>query len=629
MTSSQNKSLAERIASHSVNRPFYSFEFFPPRTDQGFENLVSRIERLSTLNPLAISVTWGAGGSTKDRSLELASLVRKTGFDTIIHLTCTNMQMGLVDQVLKSVKVNGIKNVLALRGDPPRGEEEWIASDSRFTRAIDLVSYIRSVPEYASWFCIGVAGYPDGHPDSYVDEDTEIMRLKEKVDAGANFIVTQLFYDADKFLSWYKKLRQKGIKVPVLPGIMPIQTYSSFLRVTKLCGARIPDSVADALNRISHDDDLVKDYGVKLTVDIIRKLQSTGGLTGFHFCTLNLEKSVQRVLDTLGWTGTPTLQIPAINKLIVETPGTPTHPSPTGESTFLISPSTASNTANKTLSSISSSETEAGRGELNNAASWDDFPNGRFGDFKSPAFGDQNLWGGSNLLITDSVPGQRHEAKAQWGSPKSKDDLNSLFLSYLQSKIPTTPFSPAPLSPESSTILPFLEKLTGKGWWTVGSQPAVNGAKSSDSMFGWGPKAGYVFQKCFVEFFCEENDVVALEKRVKDESGGWVHLFACNNQGDLRTNVPPDGRNAVTWGVFPAKEIIQTTIIEQESFLSWKDEAFSIWSEWASFYPPRSTERELLEQVRDRKWLVSLVHHDYQNADALWTFLVPTDVAKQ
>lgn len=137
-------------------------------------------------------------------------------------------------------------------------------------------------------------------------------------------------------------------------------------------------------------------------------------------------------------------------------------------------------------------------------------------------------------------------------------------------------------------ILPHLENLTKRGWWTVGSQPAVNGASSTDDIVGWGPRAGYVFQKCFVEFFCEEKDVNAISKRTTDQGNGWIHFFACNNevfsaslskiskltrgwsQGKCISNVLGDGRNAVTWGVFPGKEIIQTTIIERESFMSWK-----------------------------------------------------------
>ncbi|KAF8201493.1 methylenetetrahydrofolate reductase-domain-containing protein [Pholiota molesta] len=612
--------ISTQIAVRDASNPFYTFEFFPPRTDQGFENLMSRISRLSVLDPLAISVTWGAGGSTKDRSLELAGLTQNNGLNTILHLTCTNMEMGLIDEVLKTVKDRGIQNILALRGDAPRGEEEWIASDPRFTRAIDLVSYIRSVPEYSSWFCVGVAGYPDGHADNPIDEDTEIDRLKAKVDAGADFILTQLFYDAEHFLKWYRKVREKGITVPIIPGIMPIQTYSSFTRITKLCGARVPDSLAEQLASIGasrsknskHDDQDIKDFGVTLAVEIIQKLRSEGGINGFHFCTLNLEKSVHRVLEILGWAG---ISPSAPNKLIAA-PTALLQPTLEAEKDkhYTISPSHATSSATLGLATISVNEGEGGRGELNNAASWDDFPNGRFGDFKSPAFGNQDPWGGSGI--------SRSEALAQWGSPKTLKDLTQLFLNHLHSKISSTPFSPTPLSSESLLILSHLENMTKRGWWTVGSQPAVDAASSTDPIVGWGPRSGYVFQKCFVEFFCETKDLEVLEYKIAKKGNGWVHYYACNYKGECHSNVPDDGKNAVTWGVFSGKEITQTTIIERESFLSWKDEAFSIWSEWSTFYRPGSEERRLLESIRDNRWLVNVVHHDYKEPAALWTFLL-------
>lgn len=602
--------LSEKIATYNAPHPFYSFEFFPPRTDQGFENLIPRISRLCALNPLTISVTWGAGGSTKEHSLELVGLTQSEyGVDTLMHLTCTNMEQGMVNEALKAAKERGIQNILALRGDPPRGQEQWNPVDQRFKHSIDLVKFIRSSPEFSSHFCIGVAAYPDGHTDSLLDDDdAELTFLKEKVDAGADFIVTQLFYDVDRFLQWLKKVQEKGVTVPVIPGIMPIQTYSSFLRLTKLCGTRVPGYIMEALAPISHDDQLVKDYGVMLATDMIRRLTTEGDVPGVHFCTLNLEKSVSRVLERLRWTG---VAASAQNKLIAETHRSP--PIDGDMRKLTVTPSTATTTATLGLANLPPTDTEAGRGELNNAATWDEFPNGRFGDFKSPAFGNQDPWGNSTIL--------RSEQLAQWGHPRSLNDLTQLFLDYLHSKISTTPFSSTPLSPESMMILTHLEKLTNRGWWTVGSQPAVNGASSTDEVVGWGPRSGYVFQKGFVEFFCEKEDVEAIALRVEQRGKEWVNFFAGNHHGECWGNVPEGGRNAVTWGVFPGQEIAQTTIIEKESFLSWKDEAFSIWSDWALCYRPGSEERKTLERVRDERWLVSIVHHDYKDTEALWNFL--------
>ncbi|KAK7044270.1 methylenetetrahydrofolate reductase 1 [Paramarasmius palmivorus] len=596
--------LCEKIKKYSSPQPFYTFEFFPPRTDQGFENLLPRIARLAKLHPLAISITWGAGGTTKDRSLDLAALTQAQGAETLLHLTCTNMMQGMVDDALRAAKERGIQNILALRGDPPRGKEEWIPIDPRFQHGVDLVTYIKSKPEWRDWFCVGVAAYPDGHPDKLVDEETELEVLKSKQAAGAEFVITQLFYDSDRFLQWLSKVRAKGITIPIIPGIMPIQTYSSFLRLVKLCGSSVPDAVTQELEAIKHDDQLVKDYGVELAINTIKRITTEGGVRGVHFCTLNLEKSVQRVLEGLQWTGA---HHHAQNRLIESDPN----------ATLAITPSTALSEAQTGISNIPKSQNEVGSGELNNADSWDDFPNGRFGDFKSPAWaiGEGDLWGNKVAIKQDTL--------SSWGTPKSIDDLTDLFLRYLRNEIPNTPFSPLPLSEESQLILPHLINLTQRGWWTVGSQPAADAARSDDPVLGWGPqRGGYVYQKCFVEFFCDEEDVELIAKKVEKEGGGWVSWFAASWKGeDVRSNVPEDGRNAVTWGVFPGQEIVQTTIIEKVGFESWKEEAFSIWAKWASYFRPDSEERRLLDRVCRERWLVSIVHHDYKNKDALWEFL--------
>lgn len=182
---------------------------------------------------------------------------------------------------------------------------------------------------------------------------------------------------------------------------------------------------------------------------------------------------------------------------------------------------------------------------------------------------------------------QTNEAAAKWGKPTTLEELTSVFLRHLHSELSDTPFSDGPLNEESQVILPHLEKLTMRGWWTVGSQPAVNGARSTDHVFGWGPRGGYVYQKAFVEFFAPEIDVERIISKAGSQGKGWIDYFAVNlevrwffiqvswrlegsSQGDLRTSTNDDARNAVTWGVFPGQEIVQTTIIERESFLAWK-----------------------------------------------------------
>ncbi|KAG8719776.1 hypothetical protein FRC09_010644, partial [Ceratobasidium sp. 395] len=515
--------LVDKLSQHSSNTPYFSLEFFPPRTEQGFSNLLTRISGLSNLQPIAVSVTWGAGGSTRDRTLELAGFCQAdNGLDTILHLTCTNMEKGLVDDVLTAAMDRGISTVLALRGDPPRGEEYWIPTDPRFQHAEDLVTYIKQHPTFSNHFCIGVAGYPDGHSDGGT-EDEQLTYLKRKVDAGAEFIITQLFYDVDRFKVWLRKVRARGITVPVIPGVMPLQTYAMFTRMTTLCNATVPEYLQTKLDEIKHDDQLVKEYGVNLAVSMIRGIISDGDVKGVHFGTLNLEKSVRRILDELGWTHIPTHTANQIITDATESPHVlPPPPDSTHPVTFTISPAEATQHASSTLAETRTGASRAIAEALDRG--WDDFPNGRFGDAKSPAFGNVDPWDGGGLGVSPQA------AIAQWEYPTTHADLTSLFLSFLRAEKSTTPFSPTPLSAESEPILPQLISLTAQGLWTVASQPAVDAVLSSDPVVGWGPRGGRVFQKPFVEFFCEIELVGRLVRAVDEFGDGWVTYFAGNNE---------------------------------------------------------------------------------------------------
>ncbi|KAF8343930.1 MTHFR-domain-containing protein [Cantharellus anzutake] len=587
---------SEAIAQWSELRPFFVFECFPPRTDQGFENLLSRVGRLAQLGPLAITVTWGAGGSTRNRSLDLAGLCQSEhNLNAILHLTCTNMEKGTVEATLRSAKERGIKNILALRGDPPRGSEYWIPADPGFVHAIDLVRYIKTHNDYASHFCVGVAGYPDGH-DHSLTLDEEVKHLKAKIDAGAEFIVTQVFYDIDQYIHWKKKIEDAGISVPIIPAVAPIQSHASFIRMTKLCKAKVPDSMRDAIEHIKTDDQKVKDFGIQLAKTICQRLTLDCGARGIHFCTFNLEKSVRRVLEELGWSQKtespfhsedshlpPELLITASEAShLIQRPTTPTH-------------------------SIDGFQLDPLK---------DDFPNGRFGDYTSPAYGALDPWDGGGIGVTPA------EGIALWGSPSTVQDVQNLFLSYLESKIPCTPFSLEALSKETTIILPYLLRLTANDCWTIASQPAVDAARSDDLVFGWGPGEGYVFQKSFVEFFCTSTSLQSLTARVVRHGNGAITYYASNSSGGFISNAEAGTRHAVTWGVFPGQEIAQPTVIEQESFLSWKDEAFSVWSQWAQFYPPNSPSRATLKGIQEDRWLVSMLHHDFKQPDALWAFLL-------
>lgn len=278
-------------------RAFYSFEYFPPKTEEGKHNLYARLERMSWLEPLFMDVTWGAGGTTADSTLEISVTAQHFWGELMMHLTCTNMPREKIDQALEKAKEGGIRNILALRGDPPKGADTWEACEDGFAYAVDLVRYIRE--KYGDYFGICVAGYPEGHLQcKSIEED--IKYLKAKVDAGADFIITQLFYDVDNFVAWVDKCRAAGITVPIIPGIMPIQDYGGFKRMTGFCKTMVPQEILDALEPIQADDARVKAYGVELAVRMCRRLLEAG-CPGLHFYTLNLEKSVTSILEVLGF----------------------------------------------------------------------------------------------------------------------------------------------------------------------------------------------------------------------------------------------------------------------------------------------------------------------------------------
>ncbi|CAG8563965.1 24393_t:CDS:2, partial [Racocetra persica] len=438
--------------------------------------------------------------------------------------------------------------------------------------------------------------YPEGHPDS--DNKAQDLRyLKEKVDAGADFIITQLFYDVDLFIEWEKECRKIGITVPIIPGIMPIQGYNSFRRVTNLCKINIPANVSKALEQIKHDDQAVKDYGVSLAIIMITTLYEQYNVKGFHFCTLNLEKSVRLILEKMRFVPTEeernlrrsNKRRPSIgfvtNDIIRQEPD-------------------GSLPAAKPIIWKEQSEDYWGRSD-----DWDNFPNGRWGNSKSPAFGELDVYGTSLRISKD-------QALEYWREPKTIADIIQIFKSYILCEIPVFPWSEEPLSEETEAIRPNLIKLNEFGYLTVSSQPAVNGVRSDDVNFGWGPKGGYIYQKFFVEFFVSPEMFDKLIKVIDDNC--WVTYYAARRNDEFKKNMKEETSAAVTWGVFPGKEIVQPTIIEEVSFKAWKEVAFELWSEWERLYPKDSITQKLLKDIGDNWWLVNLVYNDYVNPEGVW-----------
>ncbi|KAI8805676.1 methylenetetrahydrofolate reductase-domain-containing protein [Cladochytrium replicatum] len=569
--------VATKIAkAEAEGRCFWSFEYFPPKTEIGVNNLYDRMERMYALGPEFVDVTWGAGGSTSDLTIQICTTAQSAyGLESVMHLTCTNMPREKIDYALSEAKAAGIQNILALRGDPPKGQGTWTAIDTGFAYATDLVKYIRQ--QYGDYFCIGVAAYPEGHPDN-ADLEAEMKHLKEKVDAGADYIVTQLFYDCDMYLKWEKNCRAYGITIPILPGIMPIQAYGGFKRMTTLCKTAVPAKITSELEPIKEDDKAVKDYGVQCAIDMCNYLKSNG-IRGFHFYTMNLEKSVRLILEGLGFVAPIDVAKPL--------PWTP---------------SLAKNREKENVRPIFWKNRT--RSYILRTEAWDDFPNGRWGDSRSPAYGEIDGYG-------VSLKSTAQEALAMWGTPTKVGEIAQLFVKYCHNELSSLPWSDTPLAPESEAIRERLADINARGFLTINSQPAVDGVPSSNPVFGWGPKNGFCYQKAYLEFFVSPDRLDELVEKITQHP--FITFFAVNKQGDLRTNTESDGPNAVTWGVFPGQEIVQPTVVEAISFMAWKDEAYELWNKWAELYPQDSISRKLIESVNDTWYLVNVVDNNFKD----------------
>jgi len=275
--------------------PCLSFEFFPPRSEDGSHSLFSTIERLRRLDPGFVSVTYGAGGSTREKTVELVTLLkRRYGLETMAHLTCVGHDRNEIASVLDRLAANGTENVMALRGDPPRGHSSFARPVNGFGYASELVGFIR---ERGDPFALGGAGYPEGHVEC-ADLDADMHHLRDKVAAGLDFLITQLFYDNRFYFRFVERARDAGISVPIVPGIMPVTNVEQIERFTRLCGATIPEPLRVRLNGIRHDPDAVSEVGVEHAVAQCRELLG-GGVPGLHFYTLNQSLATVSIVEEL------------------------------------------------------------------------------------------------------------------------------------------------------------------------------------------------------------------------------------------------------------------------------------------------------------------------------------------
>ncbi|KAI4256852.1 MAG: hypothetical protein L6R42_005993 [Xanthoria sp. 1 TBL-2021] len=574
------------------------------------------------------------------------------------------MKRRVVDEALQEAKIIGVRNILALRGDPPRDEEyrldtedgeeeeEVKENNDEFVWAADLVRYIRR--RYGDFFCIGVAAYPEGHSDeSHPREqnyEKDLPYLIKKVQAGADFLVTQFFFDVNAYTRFEKTLREHDSevfrKIPIIPGLLPIQNYQILKRTTKLAHCRIPPGLLEALDPIKADDEEVKRKGIDAICDIIREIQAvkSQGPRGFHFYTLNLEKVVGSILENCNLIPSAIPAIDGEDSATSDLPATTNgingttqkavngisqlrNPSdlPSSRRTSITS-NYLTTTSNEFSSSTPNTTNTASSQPINTAsreATWDDYPNGRFGDARSPAFGTPVSYSPCSLPCTPT------HARSLWGEPTSPSAITNLFTSHLSGQsppqLPWSDDSSPSLSPETALIRDHLLTLTTtRNWWTIASQPAIDGLPSTDPIHGWGPAKGFVFQKPFVEFFCPANDWHdRLKPFLKSSSiSPEISFYAGTSSGRFESSESSDAVHAVTWGSFLGKEIMTATMVEEVSFRQWCEEAFGRWEEWARCCRDGEA-RAFLKRQGEGVVLVNVIGHGYRDGEGgrLWEVL--------
>jgi methylenetetrahydrofolate reductase (NADPH) len=283
--------IVDAIATH---RPFFSFEFFPPKDDDGARGLERTIEALKPLRPAFVSITYGAGGSSRARTLALAKRIAGDGGLTVVaHVTCAGAPRAQLRELFDDLARSGIENVLALRGDPPGGKGAFSAVAGGLSHASELIAMLRRNYD----FCIGAACYPETHPESPSPDD-DLARLREKVDAGADFLVSQLFFDNAAFFAFERRARAAGITAPILPGIMPITNFEQIQRFVAMCGATIPPKLRVEMELRRGDAEAVEALGVAFaSLQTVQLLQA--GVPGIHFYTLNRSPATRAIVSAL------------------------------------------------------------------------------------------------------------------------------------------------------------------------------------------------------------------------------------------------------------------------------------------------------------------------------------------
>lgn len=283
---------------YQTNRHTFSFEFFPPKNPPGEKKLYQAISELKKLSPAFVSVTYGAMGNTRSNTIEIVKQIKsKIGIESAAHLSCIAHTQTEIEAILSELVGAKIENLVALRGDIPQDQLNFKPPENGFRHASDLVRFIRRHPQFHDAFSIAVAGHPEGHIECK-DKEKDLAHLKNKVDQGADIIITQLFFNNTDYFNFVTRCRKSGIQVPIVPGIMPITNGAQIQKFTQVCGATLPRKVQDAIARFQDDQPSIEAFGTEYAIRQCQELLA-GGVPGLHFYTLNKSEATKNIFRSL------------------------------------------------------------------------------------------------------------------------------------------------------------------------------------------------------------------------------------------------------------------------------------------------------------------------------------------
>ena len=549
---------------NNTKNKWYSLECFPPRSEHGLLKIIEGIDKLTSDSLLYVDITWGAGGgnpclNTTGSLATAKNVLTYCDTNVMIHLTYGSYTDEELFVILDKIKDSGIKNILALRGDK-------VEYNNRYAENL-----IRKIREHSgNYFGITVAGYPQMHPDSKNKEE-DLMFLKRKVDAGADTIITQLFFDSKVYIDFLHDCRKIGITIPIIPGILPIQSYKSLSHIVKLSKLEVPKAIQDDINKIKNDDVAIRNYGIEKAVELAKIcLQYSDGI---HFYCLNRFIALKEILTRIDLLKNNIKQLPWKSTII-------------SRQNEKIRPIFWGNQPDHYIT---------------HTQEWNDFPNGRWGDFQNPGFGEPD----SCYIFKTNV--WLEKERYQWTIPlKTIDSVAEIFYNFLDNKISGLPWCLENVQDETIGIKSHLIQLNKKYIFTINSQPPLNSIKSNHPVHGWGSKGGYVYQKGYLECFVPTKIVETLK------SIDGIYYYSQDNNGKIITTDKDITTIGLTWGVFENAEILQPTIFNINSFNIWRKEAFNFWkTRWQNYYTKDSESWQIIQEIIDNYSLLVIVDNNY------------------